>query len=81
MNGQFCSNLHVCYEYFYGNACRRSINCPHGHQLTTKSHGHLLKTLTNLDLDALTKAFRVYCQSKVKNQQIGETSIISIGQF
>ncbi|CAF2431942.1 unnamed protein product [Rotaria sp. Silwood2] len=25
-NGELCSNLHVCYEYFYTNSCRRSIN-------------------------------------------------------
>lgn len=64
-NGELCSNLHVCYDYFYTNSCRRSINCPYSHILTEKYHKDILGILINLDLDALTKAFRVYCQSKV----------------
>ncbi|CAF3434900.1 unnamed protein product [Rotaria sp. Silwood1] len=63
-NGKLCSNLHVCYEYFYTNSCRRSINCPYPHILTQKNHENTLGILIHLDLDALTKAFRVYCQSK-----------------
>ena len=65
-NRESCPNLHVCYDFFYTNSCRRSINCPYAHQLTQKLHENILGTLTNLDLEALTKAFRVYCQSKVK---------------
>jgi hypothetical protein len=64
-NGELCPNLHVCYDYFSTNSCRRSINCPYPHQLTERYHENILGTLTNLDLDALTKAFRVFCQSKV----------------
>jgi len=67
-NGELCPNLHVCYDYFYTNSCRRSINCPYPHILTERYHENILGTLINLDLDALTKAFRVYCQSKVKFQ-------------
>ncbi|UJR26717.1 hypothetical protein I4U23_008032 [Adineta vaga] len=63
-NGDICPNLHVCYDYFYTNACRRSISCPYPHELTERSHGNNLGSLNNLDLDGLTKAFRVYCQSK-----------------
>ncbi|CAF1605170.1 unnamed protein product [Rotaria magnacalcarata] len=64
INGISCSNLHVCYEYFYTNICRRSPNCPNPHLLTRKYHENTLGTLTTLDLDALTKAFKIYCQSK-----------------
>ncbi|CAF4503322.1 unnamed protein product [Rotaria socialis] len=64
INGISCSNLHVCYEYFYTNTCRRSPNCPNPHLLTRKYHENTLGTLTTLHLDALTKAFKIYCQSK-----------------
>jgi hypothetical protein len=57
----------VCYDYFYTNSCRRSLSCPYPHILTERCHENILGTLSNLDLDGLTKAFRVYCQSKVKN--------------
>ena len=69
INGQFCPNLHVCHDYFYTNICRRSSNCPYAHQLNGKDHGHILRALRNLDLDTLTKAFRVYCQLKVKQRK------------
>ncbi|CAF4719725.1 unnamed protein product [Rotaria socialis] len=59
-----CSNLHLCYDYFYTNVCRHSMNCPYPHRLTEKHHKTILGSLINLDLDILTKAFRVYCQSK-----------------
>lgn len=68
-NGQLCPNLHVCHDYFYTNTCRRSINCPYGHQLNGRHHGHILQSLRSLDLDILTKAFRVYCQSKVNRRK------------
>jgi hypothetical protein len=42
------------------------MNCVYPHVLTEKLHGNILGSLINLDLDALTKAFRVYCQTKVK---------------
>ncbi|CAF0732105.1 unnamed protein product [Adineta ricciae] len=64
INNGICPKLHVCYDYFYTSSCRRSLNCPYPHSLTQKSHGSTLSTLKNLDLDALTKAFKVYCQSK-----------------
>ncbi|CAF1004064.1 unnamed protein product [Adineta steineri] len=63
-NGEICSNLHVCYDYFYTNSCRRSSNCPYPHLLIERIHKTILGSLTSLDLDVLTKAFRVYCQSK-----------------
>ncbi|CAF2125611.1 unnamed protein product [Rotaria magnacalcarata] len=59
-----CSNLHLCYDYFYTNVCRHSINCPYPHRLAEKHHKTILGSLINLDLDILTTAFRVYCQSK-----------------
>ncbi|CAF3811897.1 unnamed protein product [Rotaria sp. Silwood1] len=59
-----CTNFHICYDYFYTNSCRYSINCPYPHILTEKYHKNTLGSLINLDLDLLTKAFRVYCQSR-----------------
>ena len=44
------------------------MNCPYPHILTEKFHENILGSLINLDLDALTKAFRVYCQSNVKEK-------------
>ncbi|CAF1633437.1 unnamed protein product [Adineta ricciae] len=61
---QSCSNIHMCYDYFYGNSCQQMNNCPYPHFLTKKLHADILGPLISLDLDALTKAFRVYCQSK-----------------
>ncbi|CAF4418139.1 unnamed protein product, partial [Adineta steineri] len=46
------------------NSCRRSSNCPYPHLLIERIHKTILGSLTSLDLDVLTKAFRVYCQSK-----------------
>jgi len=66
---ELCSNLHLCYDYFYTNSCRRSINCSYPHIITKKLHENILGSLINLDLDALTKAFRVYCQSKVNEDR------------
>ncbi|CAF3599964.1 unnamed protein product [Rotaria sordida] len=63
-NDILCTNLHLCYDYFYTNSCRYSINCLYPHILTEKYHKTILGSLINLDLDLLTKAFRVYCQSK-----------------
>ncbi|UJR22381.1 hypothetical protein I4U23_025443 [Adineta vaga] len=59
-----CTNLHLCYDYFYGNSCQQVNNCPYSHLITKKEHEDILGSLINLDLDALTKAFRVYCQTK-----------------
>lgn len=62
---QSCSNIHMCYDYFYGSSCQQMNNCPYSHCITKKLHEDILGPLISLDLDALTKAFRVYCQSKV----------------
>ncbi|CAF3380217.1 unnamed protein product, partial [Rotaria sp. Silwood2] len=59
-----CTNFHICYDYFYTNSCRYSINCSYPHMLTEKYHKNILGPLISLDLDLLTKAFRIYCQSK-----------------
>jgi hypothetical protein len=67
--GELCSNFHICYDYFYTNSCRRSTNCPYPHILTEEFHENILGSLINLNLDALTKAFRVYCQSNVKKKK------------
>lgn len=45
------------------------MNCPYPHQLNERTHEKILGTLVHLDLDALTKAFRVYCQSKVISRE------------
>lgn len=37
---------------------------------TEEQHGTILGTLIHLDLDALTRAFRVYCQLKVNNASV-----------
>ncbi|CAF1016189.1 unnamed protein product [Rotaria sordida] len=77
-NGESCSNLHVCYEYFNTNSCRRSINCPYPHMLIQKYHENILGTLIHLDLDALTKAFRIYCQLKKHLLNYNSSSIPSL---
>jgi hypothetical protein len=46
------------------------MTCPYAHQLSERYHENILGTLINLDLDALTKAFRVFCQSKVNQIEI-----------
>jgi hypothetical protein len=65
---ELCSNFHICYDYFYTNSCRRSIKCSYPHKLTEEFHENILGSLINLDLDLLTKAFRVYCQSNVNKK-------------
>ena len=65
MSGQSCPNLHLCYDFLYTNNCRRSSNCPYPHLLTERKHGPQLQALAALDLEILTKAFRVFCQKKV----------------
>ncbi|CAF1179585.1 unnamed protein product [Adineta steineri] len=59
-----CSNIHVCYDHFYTSSCRRLMNCPYPHNITKEFHEDILGPLMNLDLDVLTRVFRVYCQSK-----------------
>lgn len=62
--------IHLCYEYFHLNSCRRPTNCPHPHVLTETEHKQILAELTDLDLRVLSQVFSIFCQSKVRRKKI-----------